>query len=297
MKVEAAMEDPLKRATYAFYLFLISNTLVPAFAHGAMYQWTDNNGNLMVTDDLSKVPQEYRQKQAVPANNVNVREKREIEAQQYSPTATDGKPKSKMREIPSASSSAGFSIASPSAGARVDAGSSITVRVDPQSVGPLAEVLFIAAGADGRLFGNGMSPLPPYTWTFSLPKDYSGPVVIHAAGHVLGQATGTPPEATVTITAALPARVLLTEVIVREDLYLLVMRPGMTDRLYIYGTYSDGIKRDISGSAKGTTYSSNSETVATVDADGTITARGVGKALITIKNQEKQVQSTVMVRQ
>lgn len=190
----------------------------------------------------------------------------------------------------------GFSMNAPAAGTAVQTGSIITAQVDPGNTSPLAEVLFFAYGADGRLFGNGISVLPPYTWTFTLPNDYVGSVTIHAAGHVLGQATGTAPETTVTIIAALPALVSLIDITVGQDQKLFVMRSGTTDRLYVYGSYSDGITRDISGSEYGTTYTSNSETVATVDADGTINAIEAGRTIVMIKNHEKKIQATVVVR-
>lgn len=50
------------------------------------------------------------------------------------------------------------------------------------------------------------------------------------------------------------------------------------------GVYSDGVNRNITASASGTTYQSSNEKIVTVSPEGRVTARGLGAAKITVKN-------------
>lgn len=44
---------------------------MPNLSYSEMYKWTDKEGTVNFTDDLSKVPDEHRQKQILPENNNN----------------------------------------------------------------------------------------------------------------------------------------------------------------------------------------------------------------------------------
>jgi hypothetical protein len=190
----------------------------------------------------------------------------------------------------------GFSIISPLPTARVEAGSIVRVSIDADNPGTLAGVMFTAYGDRGRLLGGNFVMQPPFTWTVQLPPDYTGSATIHAAGTMLVRKTGNPPEATTTLYVTLPLSVTLQGMTVRGDQNSIFMRPYSSRTLSVFGQYSDGVERDITVGVSGTTYASSNNSVAVVDANGTVTARGSGKAQITAKNGNKEVMVSVIVQ-
>src|SRR5581483_6931810 len=87
-------------------------------------------------------------------------------------------------------------------GAAVAAGSTVQIEVDPEGVDGLMAVLFTASG----ILQEKLDPLPPWTWTVQIPRDYAGPVTFSATGRVLGQKNGWAPHAELTIRVVLPSR-------------------------------------------------------------------------------------------
>jgi len=73
---------------------------IPDLSYCAMYQWTDKNGNLIVTDDLYKVPEKYRQKQPVSSDNEKIDKQGEKESAPFSPAPVSEKSKSTIGETP-----------------------------------------------------------------------------------------------------------------------------------------------------------------------------------------------------
>jgi hypothetical protein len=59
---------------------------------------------------------------------------------------------------------------------------------------------------------------------------------------------------------------------------------GSEVMLYVEGTYPDGVTRDITSHAAGTSYSSADSSIASVTEDGVITAVSVGETTITVEN-------------
>lgn len=57
-----------------------------------------------------------------------------------------------------------FKIVSPIAGAKVEAGSTIKVKVDPEDTGGLVGVFFTTSGNG---IGGDFVALPPYEWSFT----------------------------------------------------------------------------------------------------------------------------------
>jgi len=191
----------------------------------------------------------------------------------------------------------GFVFFNPTSGTAVDVGSTVTVSVDPQGVGPLVGILFTAYGSiGGRVLGSDFIVLPPYRWTLQLPRDYVGPVTFNAMGRVLEQKTGTPPEAEITIMIKLPSSVILQQIRVRNDQKNLFMKVNGKTQIRVYGQFSDGIERHVESASGGTTYSGSDEKIAIVNVDGLITALAPGKAVITIRNGDKQLTINVSVK-
>lgn len=69
-----------------------------------------------------------------------------------------------------------------------------------------------------------------------------------------------------------------------------------TNQLYFQGMYSDGVKRKIASSASGTTYTSSDVTIVKVDTEGKMTAQGIGRAKITVKNGNHSATVIVVVK-
>jgi uncharacterized protein YjdB len=79
----------------------------------------------------------------------------------------------------------------------------------------------------------------------------------------------------------------------------LTLLPGATKQLSVTGVMTDGSTQDVTASEKGTTYSSNAPSIATVSPEGLVTAAsGVtkGTATITIRNNGKYTTCVIYVR-
>lgn len=193
-----------------------------------------------------------------------------------------------------------FRITSPTAGSQVEAGSTITVHLDSGGVGVLMGVLFASSGTgksvDSPANDTELDVLPPYTWTFQVPRNYVGPLTFTAIGRVLGQKTGVAPEAEVTINVVLPANVQITAIRVRDDQRTLFMEVEERLKVYVYGQFSDGVEREVSSVNSGTQYEVADPGIAVVDGEGLITVLAPGTTTIKITNGSKQLQIEVRAR-
>lgn len=191
-----------------------------------------------------------------------------------------------------------FTINAPAPKARADAGSIVRVRVDASDAPPLSGVMFSAYGNYEKLLGAQFVANGPFEWSLLLPPDYSGPAVITARGVLRNGKEAAPPEAKVTFYVMLPGNVELQGITLSDNQKQFVMRSHASRKLLVYGKYSDGMERDISGESSGTTYTSMDKSVAVVDADGDVTARAAGKTQIIIKNgkYETAVNVTVLLK-
>lgn len=194
------------------------------------------------------------------------------------------------------STSWGFSFSSPATGTTVEMGSTVTARLDSEGAWPLIGILFCAYGKEGEVMGSDFVVVPPYRFTVQIPPEYVGPVTFYAIGRVLGQKTGEPPQAEVTINVTLPNTVTVQKIRVDSDQETLFLRLSKKEAIYVFGQYSDGVERNVSSSATGTTYTTSDEKIAGVDPDGLVTAIGVGTAKITVKNGDKTIAIDVVVK-
>jgi hypothetical protein len=111
-------------------------------------------------------------------------------------------------------------------------------------------------------------------------------------------------DAAMKINVVLPTTTVLQGIRVEEqDLFLTKVPVGTrgahfyeTEQLRVEGQYSDSVERDIS-SSMGTTYTSSDEKVATVDAEGLVTAHAPGTARITIKNGKHELTVEALVKE
>lgn len=197
-----------------------------------------------------------------------------------------------------------FSITSPKEGDVFRVGDTVVVTVETSSSelihtvyfkssisGLLAEV----AGAFNKIEG------PPFRTEFTIPRDFdiSNPISIFAIG-VRGQSPNDEEVRArpVNIRITLSPTVTLQSIRVDTMPRFLYLEPetSRTEELAVGGIFSDGVEREITSSALGTTYQSGNEKVVTVDKEGVLHAAGVGKTVITVKNGNKSVQIQVEVK-
>ncbi|MBI5101637.1 MAG: hypothetical protein HZB33_07385 [Nitrospirae bacterium] len=69
-----------------------------------------------------------------------------------------------------------------------------------------------------------------------------------------------------------------------------------TTKLNVKGVYSDSVKRKMTASAMGTSYSSSDEKVVTVSPEGKVAAQGLGTATITVRNGKFRANVKVVVK-
>jgi hypothetical protein len=74
------------------------------------------------------------------------------------------------------------------------------------------------------------------------------------------------------------------------------VRISETESIGVGGTYSDGVERNITASSKGTTCASSDAKIVTVDADGNVTAQGIGDATINVRNGKYSATVKVVVK-
>lgn len=182
----------------------------------------------------------------------------------------------------------GFTITSPAPGAIFHPGDSVTIKVqfDPNET-PATIFLYAVKMKYAAELLNG----EPYEFTFSVTPTFTGKDTLVAGVHY---ADGTAAKKEVEVSVVLPTSVLLTGISVDPAPILLKKLPegsdpndiriSETEYISVGGKYSDGVKRNISAAADGTTYASSDERVVTVDSEGNLKAQGIGNATITIRN-------------
>jgi hypothetical protein len=104
----------------------------------------------------------------------------------------------------------------------------------------------------------------------------------------------------------LPPNVTMQSIVAGDDLMVLYMALSgsspedkdriETDQISVAGIYSDGVKRLITSSAMGTTYASSDEKIVTVDSGGKLTAKGLGRAKITVRNGKYSAEIKIVVK-
>lgn len=104
----------------------------------------------------------------------------------------------------------------------------------------------------------------------------------------------------------LPPNVVLQSISVGEDIMVLYKAPPDStpedkqrielDQISVAGLYSDGVKRQITPAATGTTYVSSDENIVTVDSEGKLTSKGLGRAKITVRNGKYTAEVKVVVK-
>src|SRR5438132_2119320 len=103
--------------------------------------------------------------------------------------------------------------------------------------------------------------------------------------------------ATVNVNVKLPPVLPLISLRIHAEQRQLVLEGiGEQQNLQVIGEFPDGTVRIISEELYGTTYASRNTDVATVDANGIVTAMSVGETIIVVRNGQNETQAKVIVR-
>ncbi len=117
--------------------------------------------------------------------------------------------------------------------------------------------------------------------------------------------SGTKVKLTRNLFVKMPPNVVLQTIMVNKEYMLLYKLPAGSSpddmrriesrQLHVDGMYSDGVERDLTLSASGTTYTSSNEKIVTVSPDGKVTAQGLGGAKVTVRNGKYSTQVDIEV--
>jgi fibronectin type 3 domain-containing protein/pimeloyl-ACP methyl ester carboxylesterase len=179
-------------------------------------------------------------------------------------------------------------ISGPTEGQTYAPGDTVTVSVQPNLGATVARVL-IVAGRYPTSVGSALLSEPPYTASFTISSAYLGSLPIAV---VAMDSPGNVCDVSVTANVVTPAHIGSIGIAPSQ---VTLTSIGSTANLTVTGTFSDGISRDVTPGTLGTTYSSNTPSLATVDANGVVTAKASGSAVITATNGAASATATVLV--
>lgn len=181
-------------------------------------------------------------------------------------------------------------IVSPKDGAVVPIGSEIVIQVQP-SPGDDIDRAYLAQ-SDEHMKHNSQTGF--FEQKIKLRGDSLGPIAIEVWSK---NSKGIVSTARVTVNVNLPPVLPLVSLRIHAEQRRMVLDGiGEKQDLQVIGEFPDGTVRFISRSVFGTTYQSRNEEVVQVDANGVVTAVGVGETTIVVRNGEKEVQSKVVVK-
>lgn len=189
-----------------------------------------------------------------------------------------------------------LTIISPKEGQVVYQGDKLPVIVKPDAGEKWEEVLFyIFPMRYNMLTGR-------YEEEIEIPKDEIGNVDFTILAY---DKTGREVKLIRTLFVKMPSNVVLQSILVDDykTLFKLPSGSSLEDiqriesrQLYVRGIYSDGVKRTLTSSATGTSYTSSDEKVVTVNSDGKMTAQGIGTAKIIVRNGSLSAEVKVIVK-
>ncbi len=100
-----------------------------------------------------------------------------------------------------------------------------------------------------------------------------------------------------TVVVGLPSDPAMQAIKVDRDQETLFLRVGANEKIYVNGHFLDGLVRDVSPSAAGTTYEVLDLEVAIVDSEGLVTGISRGRTRIIIRNADRQLQVEIRVKE
>ncbi len=183
-----------------------------------------------------------------------------------------------------------LTVTSPTATTVIQPGGSLTIQVQPVSGVNIKSVLFMLGSGDSFI-GSAEVETAPFQATFTIPASYVGqlPITIYARDANGNIAPATAPTLTATTSATVKALNLSP-----DQSSLTSQRE--TVQLQALAYFSDNVSRDVADASTGTTYQSSAPTIATVSADGLVTALANGTATITATNHGQSAHVAVTVQ-
>ncbi len=190
-----------------------------------------------------------------------------------------------------------LTIISPKEGQVVYQGDKLTVIVKPDSGEKWEEVLLDIYPMSYNILTN------EYKEEIEIPEDETGMIDFDVLAY---DKSGNKVKLTRNLFVKLPPNVVLQGIGVDPDFMVVYKLPPESDpkdiqkyefrQIGVGGIYSDGVQRYITSSTDGTTYTSSNEQVVTVDKEGKVSAKGIGKAIITVRNGKYSATVDVVVK-
>ncbi len=180
-------------------------------------------------------------------------------------------------------------IVSPKDGETVAIGAELVIQVQP-SPGDDIDRVYLAQSEE-HMKHNDKTGF--FEQRIKLRGDTLGPVAIEVRSL---NSKGVFSTAQVTVHVNLPPVLPLISLRIHAEQRRLVLeRIGEQRDLQVIGEFPDGTVRFVSRAIFGTTYQSRNDQVATVDANGAVTAVGIGETVIVVRNGEKETQGKIVV--
>lgn len=188
-----------------------------------------------------------------------------------------------------------LTIVTPSEGQVVYQGDKLTVIVKPDAGEKWEKVQIDIYPMSYSILTN------DYREEIVIPKTETGYIDFSILAY---DKTGKEVELKRTLFVKLPPNVVLQSIVVDNYKTLFKLPPGSpldmqkieSRQLHLDGLYSDGVERDLTSSTSGTTYTSSNEQVVSVSAEGKLTAKGIGRAKITVRNGQYSAIVDVVVK-
>jgi len=185
---------------------------------------------------------------------------------------------------------AAVEIVSPKNGDVLPIGSEVVVQVRPSPADDIVRV-YLGSSEDAMKYNDATRFFEQH---IKLRGDAWGPIEIDVRSINSKNVIGT---AEVKVEVKLPPVLPLISFRVHADQRKLVLETiGEKHPLQVIGEFPDGSVRIISAKVYGTTYVSRNTDVATVDANGMVTAVGSGETTIVARNGERETEATIVVK-
>ena len=181
-------------------------------------------------------------------------------------------------------------IVSPKDGAELPIGSEVVIQVQPSPDDDIVRVYM--SGSEEAMKYNDKTGY--FEQRVKLRGDALGSIPVEVVSVNSKNVIST---AAVNVNVKLPPVLPLISLRIHAEQRKLVLEGiGEQQHLQVIGEFPDGTVRIISAKLYGTTYASRNTEVATVDANGMVTAVSLGETVIVVRNGENEAQANIIVR-
>ena len=181
-------------------------------------------------------------------------------------------------------------IVSPKDGAEIPIGSEVVIQVQPSTDDDIVRVYM--SGSEEAMKYNDKTGY--FEQRVKLRGDAFGSIPVEVVSINSKNVTST---AAVHVNVKLPPVLPLISLRIHAEQRKLILEGiGAQQHLQVIGEFPDGTVRIISAKLYGTTYVSQNPAIATVDANGIVTAVSLGETVIIVRNGESETQAKVVVQ-